>query len=35
MRHPRGGHRVALRLLCAVACALPVLPLVIVLLPPA
>jgi Zn-dependent protease with chaperone function len=35
MRHPRGGHRVALRLLCAVACALPVLPLVIVLLPAA
>ncbi|WP_043668003.1 M56 family metallopeptidase [Clavibacter michiganensis] len=35
MRHPRGGHRVALRLLCAVACALPVLPVVIVLLPPA
>jgi Zn-dependent protease with chaperone function len=33
MRHPRGGHRVALRLLCAVACALPVLPLLIVLLP--
>jgi Zn-dependent protease with chaperone function len=35
LRHPRGGHRVALRLLCAVACALPALPLVIVLLPPA
>lgn len=35
MRHPRGGHRVALRVLCAVACALPVLPVVIVLLPPA
>ncbi|MFT2707906.1 M56 family metallopeptidase [Clavibacter zhangzhiyongii] len=35
MRHPRGGHRAALRLLCAVACALPVLPVVIVLLPPA
>ncbi|KZC95774.1 MULTISPECIES: M56 family metallopeptidase [Clavibacter] len=33
MRHPRGGHRIALRTLCAVACALPVLPLVIVLLP--
>ncbi|WP_445442758.1 M56 family metallopeptidase [Clavibacter sp. km1a] len=35
LRHPRGGHRIALRLLCAVACALPVLPVVIVLLPPA
>jgi len=33
MRHPRGGHRVALRTLCAVACALPALPLLIVLLP--
>jgi hypothetical protein len=31
MRHPRGGHRAALRLLYA----LPVLPVVIVLLPPA
>jgi Zn-dependent protease with chaperone function len=35
LRHPRGGHRIALRLLCAVACALPALPVVIVLLPPA
>ncbi|OUE10399.1 hypothetical protein CMsap09_15755 [Clavibacter michiganensis] len=35
MDQPRGGHPVALRLLCAVACALPALPLVIVLLPPA
>lgn len=35
MDHPRGGHRTALRLLCAVACALPLLPVVIVLLPPA
>jgi len=33
MRHPRGGHRVALRTLCALACALPALPLLIVLLP--
>lgn len=33
MRHRRGGHRFALRLLCAVACTLPVLPVVIVLLP--
>lgn len=33
MRHPRGGHRVALRTLCGVACALPALPLLIVLLP--
>jgi len=33
MRRPRGGHRVALRTLCAAACALPVLPLAIVLLP--
>lgn len=33
MRHPRGAHRAALRTLCAVACALPVLPLLIVLLP--
>jgi len=33
MRHPRGAHRAALRTLCAVACALPALPLLIVLLP--
>ena len=33
MRHTRGAHRVALRTLCAVACALPALPLLIVLLP--
>lgn len=33
MRHPRGGHRLALRTLCGVACALPALPLLIVLLP--